>query len=160
MCFWSTKAKNHTCQQCDDEFDRITSPFCMVLAQADNITEFWCLQPQPSPCPVSASWRWSMCHEPVMKPASRRWVRWTLVRWCHLQWAPMTGPSCFGALSHTLQHLSEADLAHTTAAQIRACCSQGFYYSPVMKPTEVKWGRRSISSRARFHSISLAENVL
>lgn len=119
----------------------------------------WRLQPQPSPRPVWVSRRWSMCQEPEMKPESRRWVRWTLDSWCHLQWALMTSPSCFGALRHTLQHLSDGDLARTTATRNRARCSQGFYYSPAMKPTEVKWGRQYISSRAWLHSASLAEKM-
>lgn len=96
----------------------------------------------------------------VSEPRSRRWVWRTLVRWCHLQWALMTGPSCFRALRHTLQHLSEADLTHITAAGDRAHCSHVFYYSPMMKPTEVKRGRQYISSRAWFHCVRLAENLL
>lgn len=70
--------------------------------------------------------RWSMCQGPEMKPESGRWVRWTLVRWCHLQWALITGPSCFSALRHTLQHLSEGILAHTTAAENRPTTHRAF----------------------------------
>lgn len=72
-----------------------------------------------------------VCQESGWKPGSGRWVRWTLVSWCHLNRALMTGPSCFGCAP---QHLSDGGFgAHKCSAALGPCCSQSFYYSPVMK---------------------------
>lgn len=95
--------------KCDDERDCITclcpltSP--LFLARRTSMTELKARSYPSCPAPrfpVRVPPRWSMCQGPEMEPESGRWVRWTLVRWCHLQWALMTGPSCFSVQWGTL----------------------------------------------------------
>lgn len=70
------------------------------------------------------------------------------------RWWP--APAVFGAVRHTLQHLSEGVSACTSAGREQGRYSQGFHNSPVMKSTEVKRGRQYISSRAWFFTASVA----
>lgn len=133
--------------KCDDEWDFITyrclltsPPLYMVLAQYSSMTEL---------CMCSHGKAHVLCQMSQMNT-------------CQVMSSPLSADGRPQLLKCTETHCAapvwSCSCSHNSSTE-QARYLQGFYYSLVMKPTEVKRDRQDISNRAWFQYASVTEAV-
>lgn len=170
--YWCTEAKHRTCQSV--MMSETASPASALLPHLlptctwHGVATWLNLAPAATARPLSRPALLSCTSASEVKHVSGAWDEarereMSQMNTCQVMSSPVSAddrPQLFRCSeAHSAAPVWRRFSSHNCSTE-QARYSRGFHNSLVMKSTEVKRGRRYISNRARFHTASVAENML